>query len=78
MPTITSKPTQTQNGARPRRFSKLAVVTRHPSGFWCLSMRVANLRKHQILQPSIRMVHTVMCMCVCVCLSMRVANLRKH
>uniref|UniRef100_A0A7S3QX31 Inward rectifier potassium channel C-terminal domain-containing protein n=1 Tax=Dunaliella tertiolecta TaxID=3047 RepID=A0A7S3QX31_DUNTE len=41
------------------RFSKNAVVNRHPSGFWCISLRVANLRKHQILQPSIRMVVTV-------------------
>lgn len=38
------------------RFSKVAVINRHPSGYWSLTMRVANLRKHQILQPSIRMV----------------------
>ncbi|KAJ9511232.1 hypothetical protein QJQ45_017180 [Haematococcus lacustris] len=40
------------------RFSKVAVVNRHSSGFWSISIRVANLRKHQILQPSIRMVVT--------------------
>jgi len=40
------------------RFSKTAVCHRHPSGYWCISLRVANLRKHQILQPSIRMVVT--------------------
>uniref|UniRef100_A0A7R9Z2D0 Inward rectifier potassium channel C-terminal domain-containing protein n=1 Tax=Chlamydomonas euryale TaxID=1486919 RepID=A0A7R9Z2D0_9CHLO len=40
------------------RFSKTAVCHAHPSGHWCISMRVANLRKHQILQPSIRMVVT--------------------
>ena len=40
------------------RFSKVAVVRRHHTGWWCLSMRVANLRKHQILQPHIRMVVT--------------------
>jgi hypothetical protein len=31
---------------------------RHPTGYWCLALRVANLRKHQILQPSIRLVVT--------------------
>eukprot|EP00798_Chlamydomonas_sp_ICE-L_P020355 gene20355-27120_t len=40
------------------RFSKNAVIHRHSSGYWCISMRVANLRKHQILQPSVRMVVT--------------------
>ncbi|GAX73286.1 hypothetical protein CEUSTIGMA_g740.t1 [Chlamydomonas eustigma] len=40
------------------RFSKEAVCHSHPSGYWAISLRVANLRKHQILQPSIRMVVT--------------------
>lgn len=35
------------------------VCNRHPaSGHWCLSLRVANIRKHQILKPSLRMVLT--------------------
>ncbi len=38
------------------RFSKVAVIHRHPSGFWALTLRVANLRKQQILQPAVRMV----------------------
>jgi hypothetical protein len=42
--------------ARVRRFSKIATISRHESGFWALSVRVANLRKHQILQPKIRLV----------------------
>eukprot|EP00798_Chlamydomonas_sp_ICE-L_P015266 gene15266-21348_t len=40
------------------RFSTTATSHRHPTGYWCLSMRVSNLRKHQILQPSLRMVIT--------------------
>ena len=40
------------------RFSKHAVCHGHPSGYWAISMRVANLRKHQILQPTIRLVVT--------------------
>lgn len=31
---------------------------RDPSGYWCLNLRVANIRKHQILKPSIRMIMT--------------------
>lgn len=40
------------------RFSKLATISRHPSGFWALTLRVANLRKHQILQPQVRLMCT--------------------
>ncbi|KAG2443315.1 hypothetical protein HYH02_009382 [Chlamydomonas schloesseri] len=41
------------------RFSSVMVCNRHPvSGYWCLSLRVANIRKHQILKPSLRMVLT--------------------
>ncbi|MEW5307342.1 MAG: hypothetical protein WDW36_009746 [Sanguina aurantia] len=40
------------------RFSSVAVVHRDPSGYWCLNLRVANIRKHQILKPSIRMIMT--------------------
>ncbi|KAG2443371.1 hypothetical protein HXX76_001732 [Chlamydomonas incerta] len=41
------------------RFSSVMVCNRHPvSGHWCLSLRVANIRKHQILKPSLRMVLT--------------------
>lgn len=40
------------------RFSSVAVVHREPSGYWCLNLRVANIRKHQILKPSIRMIMT--------------------
>ncbi len=38
------------------RFSTVAVISRHPSGYWALTLRVANLRKHQILQPAVRLV----------------------
>ncbi|PNH03921.1 ATP-sensitive inward rectifier potassium channel 11, partial [Tetrabaena socialis] len=41
------------------RFSSVMVAFRHPtSGHWCLSLRVANIRKHQLLKPSLRMVMT--------------------
>ena len=42
----------------PCRFSKVAVVQRHSTGFWCLALRVANLRKHQILRPTVRAILT--------------------
>lgn len=43
----------------PHRFSKVAVVNRHSgSTYWCMTMRVANVRKHQILKPSIRLIVT--------------------
>lgn len=34
------------------------VCNRHPSGCWAISLRVANIRKHQILKPCLRMVMT--------------------
>ncbi|GFR52224.1 hypothetical protein Agub_g14674, partial [Astrephomene gubernaculifera] len=40
------------------RFSSVMVCNRHASGYWCVSLRVANIRKHQILKPSLRMVLT--------------------
>ncbi|KXZ50139.1 hypothetical protein GPECTOR_17g775 [Gonium pectorale] len=40
------------------RFSSIMVCNRHPSGHWCVSLRVANIRKHQILKPTVRMVLT--------------------
>lgn len=40
------------------RFSETAVVNRHSSGYWSFQFRVANIRKHQILQPKIYMILT--------------------
>lgn len=42
------------------KFSTVAVLHRHESGFWCLEARVANVRKHQILKPEIKMAVTAM------------------
>lgn len=38
-----------------RSFSSISVVNRHSSGYWAIGLRVANMRKHQILKPSLRM-----------------------
>jgi hypothetical protein len=40
------------------RFSSAATVGRHPSGFWAITFRVANVRKHQLLKPDMRMIVT--------------------
>lgn len=40
------------------RFSSPAVCNRHSSGYWCIGLRVANIRKHQLLKPTVRMVMT--------------------
>jgi hypothetical protein len=40
------------------RFSSSAVVNRLPSGQWALKLKVANERKHQILNPSMKMLLT--------------------
>ncbi|KAI8470758.1 MAG: inward rectifier potassium channel-domain-containing protein [Monoraphidium minutum] len=40
------------------RFSAPAVISRHPSGCWALGLRVANVRKHQLLKPELKMIIT--------------------
>ncbi|EFJ41660.1 hypothetical protein VOLCADRAFT_98369 [Volvox carteri f. nagariensis] len=41
------------------RFSSVMVCYQQPSsGYWCLSLRVANIRKHQLLKPTLRLVLT--------------------
>ncbi|GIL62473.1 hypothetical protein Vafri_16693 [Volvox africanus] len=41
------------------RFSSVMVCYQQPAtGYWCLSLRVANIRKHQLLKPALRMVLT--------------------
>ncbi|GIM16380.1 hypothetical protein Vretimale_19042 [Volvox reticuliferus] len=41
------------------RFSSVMVCYQQPTtGYWCLSLRVANIRKHQLLKPTLRMVLT--------------------
>eukprot|EP00201_Polytomella_parva_P019814 CAMPEP_0175042546 /NCGR_PEP_ID=MMETSP0052_2-20121109/2635_1 /TAXON_ID=51329 ORGANISM="Polytomella parva, Strain SAG 63-3" /NCGR_SAMPLE_ID=MMETSP0052_2 /ASSEMBLY_ACC=CAM_ASM_000194 /LENGTH=929 /DNA_ID=CAMNT_0016305393 /DNA_START=374 /DNA_END=3163 /DNA_ORIENTATION=+ len=40
------------------RFSSNACVSRQSNGLWALSLRVANVRKHQILKPRLRMIVT--------------------
>jgi hypothetical protein len=45
--------------ARARRFSSVMVCYRNAAGQWCLALRVANIRKHQLLKPTVRMVLTV-------------------
>ncbi|KAF8073224.1 GapC [Scenedesmus sp. PABB004] len=40
------------------QFSSLCTITRHASGVWALTFRVANIRKHQLLKPEIRVLVT--------------------
>jgi hypothetical protein len=40
------------------RFSRVATVARHPSGYWAITFRVANVRKHQLLKPDMRLIVT--------------------
>ncbi|MEW5312482.1 MAG: hypothetical protein WDW38_004114 [Sanguina aurantia] len=41
------------NRSQTIRFSSNAVLFRQEGGFWCLSFRVANIRKHSLLQPQL-------------------------
>lgn len=41
------------------RFSKRAVVNRHSSGYMCLSLQVANVRKHTLLKPQVEMLLSI-------------------
>eukprot|EP00878_Enallax_costatus_P002547 GHUV01002729.1.p1 GENE.GHUV01002729.1~~GHUV01002729.1.p1 ORF type:complete len:420 (+),score=101.14 GHUV01002729.1:498-1757(+) len=36
------------------QFSKQCTINRHSSGYWALTFRVANVRKHQLLKPEIK------------------------
>jgi hypothetical protein len=36
------------------RFSESAVVHQQNSGYWCISMRLANIRKHTLVQPEVQ------------------------
>ncbi|WIA09722.1 hypothetical protein OEZ85_009104 [Tetradesmus obliquus] len=40
------------------QFSSLCTITRHSSGYWALTFRVANIRKHQLLKPEIKVLVT--------------------
>lgn len=44
--------------AETMKFTKCAVVHRHHSGYWCLTFKVANIRKHQILNPAVKVLLT--------------------
>eukprot|EP00879_Flechtneria_rotunda_P004613 GHRR01004869.1.p1 GENE.GHRR01004869.1~~GHRR01004869.1.p1 ORF type:complete len:426 (+),score=96.72 GHRR01004869.1:474-1751(+) len=40
------------------QFSGLCTINRHSSGHWALTFRVANIRKHQLLKPEIKVLVT--------------------
>lgn len=40
------------------RFSTMCTINRHSSGYWALTFRVANIRKHQLLKPEIKVMMT--------------------
>eukprot|EP00882_Tetradesmus_deserticola_P021665 GHRQ01023454.1.p1 GENE.GHRQ01023454.1~~GHRQ01023454.1.p1 ORF type:complete len:168 (+),score=82.61 GHRQ01023454.1:263-766(+) len=40
------------------QFSSLCTIGRHSSGYWALTFRVANIRKHQLLKPEIKVLVT--------------------
>lgn len=42
------------------RFTTRCTISQHSSGYWAISLRVANMRKHQLLKPEIHMIVTAL------------------